>query len=482
MFRCSAEHALVLALASTLTLALVACGDDGLAGDVDAGSAADAASDAGRAPDAMPPGPPPGQVDRALVFPDGVPMAQAMAVAPDGSIVAAVKQRAPVTLGNLHADMLGNDAILVMKLTPSLEPVWMKSFACSGNVFVTSLALTPRGDVLLGGEYTGIFDLGPLPSDRGSTDLFVARLDGQSGAIGGFHTSGTPELDTVLAVASGGLADPEGVYVYGRVGADHSLEGGPAGALLTRYDASWTPVWSRRLPGLSPSYIGSMVLDPARGPIITGNFFAQLDLGEGQVVSAPGLEAVVAAFDVNGHVRYARKIHNDAVPSANRLLTVTAAGDVYVGSDTNGSAVHFDEQVSIANDGDPLGLGDLYLLHLDANGAAVAATPMRGRTSTFAEALAAGPDGAAYLAGTCEGVVEVQPQLTCASFGSVIVAQRADGSHAWGLAAAGSLIRSVAATAGHRLVVAGDTGDHATDLGSVLVPEHRAYIVSVVTE
>jgi hypothetical protein len=258
------------------------------------------------------------------------------------------------------------------------------------------------------------------------------------------------------------------------------VEGGPRGALLTRYDGSWTPVWSHRLAGLSPAHIGSMVLDPRRGPIITGNFVAQLDLGDGEILTAPGLDAVVAAYDRDGHVRYARQIHNDLVPSSNRQLAVSVAGDVYVGSDTNGSAVHFDDHLGIADDGDRL--GDLYFLHLDPQGAPVSATPIRGRRGAISEAITAGGHGAAYQAGTCEGVVEVQPELACSSFGSVIVGYRGDGSFAWGLPAPGSLVRSLAVTAGDRLLVAGDTGDEATDLGSVQVPDHRAYIVSVVAE
>lgn len=107
---------------------------------------------------------------------------------------------------------------------------------------------------------------------------------------------------------------------------------------------------------------------------------------------------------------------------------------------------------------------------------------MRGRHGAISEALVAGPDGATYLAGTCEGVVEVPGELGCASFGSVIVAHRAGGSYAWGLPAAASLVRGLAVTAGHRLLIVADTGDHATDLDRAHMPEHRAYLASVVTE
>jgi hypothetical protein len=108
-----------------------------------------------------------------------------------GNIVVGGFFQDTMSLGNATLQSQGQEDLLVFKLSPSGVVLWNRTAGGPASDAVTSVALTSRGHVVLGGYFTTLADLGGGPlRGGGNLDVVVARLnnDGShlwSKAIGG---------------------------------------------------------------------------------------------------------------------------------------------------------------------------------------------------------------------------------------------------------------------------------------------------------
>ncbi|MFO7563776.1 MAG: SBBP repeat-containing protein [Enhygromyxa sp.] len=175
---------------------------------------------------------------------------------------------------------------------------------------IYGLALDSEGSVFVVGVYYGanfVLDEEPLPH-HGDWDMFVARFapDGThlwSKAIGG---AGEDELRGVALDGAGNL------YVtgatYGDVMVEDELLAGLGGhdLFVAKYSVDGQHLWSK-VYGSTGSEIGyDVAVDAEGGPVISGSFSDETDLGAGPVMSAGEDDVFVLRLTPEGAPMWSR--------------------------------------------------------------------------------------------------------------------------------------------------------------------------------
>jgi hypothetical protein len=231
-----------------------------------------------------------------------------------------------------------------------------------------------------GGLYVGGFTLSGLEGVGADSDAFVARLD-SDGAPVWVRTFDTGAFETGVAVAAGAGA----VYMLVR-----SVVVGQAGAsgYLVKYDLSGNQEWASRLSPSGNDSPTALALDAAAEAYVVGTTDADLN-GE---TNQGGNDAFVVKYGSDGSVRWTR------------LLGSALAGGV---GDDRGAAVALDGSgaVFVAGYGDGsfggaanAGSFDAFVAKFDPQGAPQWIRQIGSSGSDAAVALAAGPEGALYVA------------------------------------------------------------------------------------
>lgn len=271
-------------------------------------------------------------------------------VSSDGNPVVAGLHNGSVTFGS---KTYTGDGGFVVKLADGV-PLWSRELpVTSGLLAVRGLDVAPNGDVAVAGGFTGSLDMGAGPVSSMGEDLFVMRLSGSGGTnifvknlgsgAGKFNEAtgvtfpGSPgELAVTgkiqgtidfglgdVTVSSGiffwrisnggttthakgfasattmGIAPDNGggVVVLGQTGSSATNLGGGAitanTAFVTKFDVSLNHVFSKELPGLTPS---GVAVDALGNAIVTGSFTQTINVGGGDLMSHGSNDVFVGIF------------------------------------------------------------------------------------------------------------------------------------------------------------------------------------------
>lgn len=410
-----------------------------------------------------------------------------VAVDRDGNIVVATTQTDEVTLGSLHLAAPAGQALLVLQLTGDGKPVWGRSFPLAGSVEANAITVTSEGDVVIGGQFSG----GPLQvgdqqmTSAGNGDGFVIALDGTSGVPRWAAQLGSANdhdrADHVAGLVAGPDADGvEAIFAYGWLGSD-VLFG--QSSYLIRYNRDGTQRWARSFVDLdsidsSLTDAHSLALDPQRGPVISGFAGSGLMLGD-HSVSGP----ILAGFDFDGQVRFARMIVSDG-QSIEGKLGVGPGGDVYLATRFHGTPVLVDDsdlfvlQVDLASSGSG---SNSFLLRFTPEGSVAFSRTIRTTSTASPVAMVTDPAGASYVASRCLGEVDVQPEIQCdpkLGAGLFIASYDADNTYRWATYVQ-QVDADLAAAPGGRLVMAGLTLGPEVNFGGIRVPTQTLFIAAL---
>jgi hypothetical protein len=454
-----------------LVLAAACGGDPGVSSDADSD---DGGGDALLvAPGSFPADPKGGELAWVVSAP-GTEDPASVAVDPQGNIFVVARQTGAVSLGSVHVPQpTSGNGLLVLKLSSGGKPIWGRSVMSAPTIHARSIAVTPAGDVVIGGS----FWTGP---SYVTEDGFVITLDGDDGATRWSKVLGAPGVDVVAGVAAGAdAANVTAIYVYGVLGEDTVIDGQTfsAGGYLLRYDESGTRRWVQSFQWMGADG-QSLALDPQRGPVIAGGFYGDLTLGD-QVLTAEydgnwWSDAVVAGFDPDGRLRFARQIFTDSVAWSYNVA-IAPSGDIYVASDTWGAeSVVDDHLIPFFDD-----IDHPFLLRLTPEGRYASSTVIRGRGSAWPYHVATDAAGASYLLGDCSGQIGVQPEITCADESSLIVSYDANNEYRWATYVTPAQLDAIAPAPGNRLIVAGRALSPTIDFGGVHLPTQQLVIAAL---
>jgi hypothetical protein len=122
-----------------------------------------------------------------------------IAVGSQGEVFAASRFKDQATYGSRSLTASGTFDVAVVELSAADGTVeWIQKISASADEAVWGIAGTPAGDVVIAGEFTG--ELATLQS-QGLTDVFVARMNGGSGAIQWAASTGGGGIDRAWALA-----------------------------------------------------------------------------------------------------------------------------------------------------------------------------------------------------------------------------------------------------------------------------------------
>ena len=208
-----------------------------------------------------------------------------------------------------HVSAGETDAYL-LELDAAGATVSLRTFGDGGSQAITSLAVDAR-TVTIAGDFDGTIDLGgdTLTSltSAGQSDLFVASFDRSSGHLFSKRFGGE-SLDRRPRVAM----DKESIYLSGSYRGRIDVGGGPLveaydGAFLARFDRAGAHAWSQPIAGDGWCFPTSLAVNERGGVAVGARFTRTLDVSGKKLESVSGEDALVAAFERNGAMRYAER-------------------------------------------------------------------------------------------------------------------------------------------------------------------------------
>lgn len=194
----------------------------------------------------------------------------------------------------------GADAF-VAKLDTAGNPVWARGFGDITQQLAYSLAVDAAGDVYVGGSFQGFVDFGGGGKLAVSTDMFVLKLSGATGATLWAKVFGGLYADEVRSVAVDGL----GSVVFTGIGQGIAPIDFGGGALffqgaddfaLVKLDGAGNHIWSLRAGDNAFQRGLGVATDSQSNTLAVGSLKGAADFGGGPLTTAvPGTADVFVA-------------------------------------------------------------------------------------------------------------------------------------------------------------------------------------------
>jgi hypothetical protein len=227
----------------------------------------------------------------------GGPESHTLAVSAAGGLVFGGSLSTEADFGGGPLTSAGGYDLFVASLDADGHHLWSERFGDAGLQRLHALALTPSGNVILGGTYFGTLDLGGGPlSAGGSYGSFVAALDPS-----GHHLWSRTVGGDVFGVTSLAVLPSGNILASGLVGSAPSLGCGAIGdtsvngTYLATLDASGACLSLQPFGAGSTQYIEDLKASPTGHAVAMGYFQGTIDLGAGPV-PADGNDTFVLAI------------------------------------------------------------------------------------------------------------------------------------------------------------------------------------------
>jgi hypothetical protein len=258
-----------------------------------------------------------------------------LAVDPAGNVYAACSTTGvldnAIKTGDGAADGVTTDIALV-KLDPPRNRLWTRQHGSAGNDAAGGIAISPSGDILVGGDTDGVLEAGTSSPGAGtSSDVFAARFL-PDGTLDWIRQRGSALTETVFGVAvdNAGNAYVTG-FTDGGLDNNANLGVGTLDFFVVKFDSLGGWLYTRQL-GTSADDIGFAAAADGAGNV----YIAGMTTGDfGGNGNSGLLDAFLAKLDPAGTVLYARQFGSAFEESAFGLGL--APGIVYITGFTNGT-------------------------------------------------------------------------------------------------------------------------------------------------
>jgi hypothetical protein len=359
-------------------------------------------------------------------WPVAVSASAADSVVLSGSFVDTIDFGGPTLTGD------GGAGIFVAKLNRDGSHVASLQSNGDGihNDYAFGLATSSSGEVLLTGTFAGSMGLAGDTLVAGTSDIFLAKLDGSLGHGWSRHFGGgSSQAGYAVAVDGSGNVVVGGTF-HGVLnffdGSPHDSGGGTSSAFLARFDAAGGIRWSKSFgPGDGHGIL--VAVDAARNVILSGVIFGAVDFGGGPLNSQGFLEGFVAKFDENGMPTWSKRFSGTGDQSVTALAVDTAGDVVVTGGFQNTVDFGAGPVTSQGND-------DVFIVKLDATGNYVWGRRFGDSDVQGPAFVAVDAGGDVIVTGTFRGSIDLGGgALVSRGLDDVFLARLggADGHHVW---------------------------------------------------
>lgn len=281
----------------------------------------------------------------------------------------------PFTIGDFEVVPGELSDMLMVKLDPEGEALWVEQIGGPGDQFLGLLEVCGDGVVISG----SLQDAEPLDLGDGPlSDDFIAAFDG-----GGQHrwSRNLEVLDadghvTPLAMT---CDDQGNLAVTGRLRGAIDFGGGPVtpnelfDGFLARYDGFGQHQWSRSFAATGSNYVSGRALAADAGGelVLVGSFDGTIDLGGGPLVANAGDDTMVAKLAPNGDHLWSFQIGPEGLQYGTAVALDSQGALAFGGIFLEGVEIGDDSYANVFPDAEPDIYGTVYDVFIggaDANG------------------------------------------------------------------------------------------------------------------
>lgn len=394
------------------------------------------------------------------------------AVAADGSgnVVVAGSFTGAVDFGGSPLAPGGGRDAFVAAYDAAGRHRWSRAIGRAGSEAVTSVAVGPNGDVVVGGYFTGTVDLGAGTSAAaGFVDAFVVRY-GADGTYRSSRAIGGPGFDAVTAVAVDASGDAVVAGVFeGTVdaGSGDLWSAGSRDGFVAKYAPNGTAVFTRRFGGAAEEWPEGVAAGPGGAIAVAGRFAGVSDFGLMPVASGGQTDAFLLRLTPAGAPVWSRNFGGAGADSAVGVA-FDAAGEAVVAGYFAGSADFGGGAMAAA------GSHDLFLAKYGDQGEHRWSRRTGGKASEQPRGVAVDGGGGIAVAGVFQGDASFGGATFHATpYGQDLFVARytAQGTHLWSRRAGSSGLEEalgVAVGAGGDVWVTGSFANR-IDLGGAVL-------------
>lgn len=316
----------------------------------------------------------------------------------------------------------GGTDLFVARYTALGDLHWAIRAGGPSTISVHGVAVSPAGDIVIGGSFEGIADFDPTEgvtafTSNGGRDGFVAVYT-SAGSLRWARSLGGSQDDAVLGVAvqADGTVFATGIF-SGTALVDPATElavtsiGGVDGFL-----ASWTSGgsarWAFSVGGASDDSAAAVAPAPGGGVYLGGSFAGTADFGPGTttagLTSLGGTDVFLARYSGAGELAWVRGLHGSSNLTMHPGgLAATPNGGLAATGTFSGTA-DFDGTGGVRSLTSN-GFTDAFVVRYEPNGSFGWAVHAGGSTADEGRAVAVSPDGDVTVTGSFTGTARFDP-------------------------------------------------------------------------
>jgi uncharacterized protein (DUF2249 family) len=251
----------------------------------------------------------------------------------------------------------GGSDIFLMRIDNYGDFDWVRRLGGTSDVeSATEVAFDPKGDLYLGGYFSGRADFDPSTAEfnivsNGATDLFIGKYDKLGnllwvktvGAEGKDEGLSTMVSDHTGAVVVGGQFS--GTLDFDPSETPYELLAEKTDAFILKLDATGKFVWAARMGGNGNETLSGLALDAGKNIYITGTFQNSADFDPGNdfanLVATGNPDGFLVRLDPSGNFLCGNAIGGENAGTWPSAINIDAGGAIILGGSFVG-AVDFD--------------------------------------------------------------------------------------------------------------------------------------------
>ncbi|HEY3803744.1 MAG TPA: SBBP repeat-containing protein [Kofleriaceae bacterium] len=237
--------------------------------------------------------------------------ANAVAATPDGGWIIGGSYSDSISVGNINLKSKGQTDALLVKLAPSGDIEWIKSFGGRYKDTILHVAVDANGNIYIAGHFADVADFGgkPLTAHGGSdNDIVLAKYDRNGDHVWSENfgnefndVAGGIAVDPAGNITLVGSFENKGPISFGSGDEHTSL--GESDAYVARFDTNGKLQWARTFGAEREDVAWGVAADAAGNTVTTGWFQNSVDFGKGGAIASKGNKDVFAIkYDPKGQV------------------------------------------------------------------------------------------------------------------------------------------------------------------------------------
>jgi len=274
-----------------------------------------------------------------------------VAFAANGDLIVTGRFDGKIEFGGAELVSVGGWDFFLARYSPTGDHLWSRSWGGyddQGHGFNIGLAVAANGDILIGGDSDGPFDLGGgLLANDGP---FLARLTGDGDHVWSASFFGPDaQLDDLELVGDDVLI--AGLFYNELIFDDEILESADAAdAFVARFTGDGAHKWARRFGGMNLQSAERIVADAAGNAYVVGSMRGTLELETGTLVSAGVSDVLLFALDPDGATLWGQRFGSPEIQSGYGIAIdaqarITIAGYTHSPLDFGGGPIGENDHV-----------------------------------------------------------------------------------------------------------------------------------------